>query len=93
MKKVLSIRAAAELCGVGEPAIRRAIREGRIVWACHFWEGTMLMDYDSVMACYPERFDKARKLSSVIIQVPDGPAFELIDVSAPFLWNPYLPTD
>ena len=49
------IPAAAALCGVGEPAIRRANREGRIEWACWIWIGgqiTTFLELNSVKKCY-----------------------------------------
>ena len=39
MRTVLSIRSAAELAGVGEPAIRRAVREQRLDAPLVFYVG------------------------------------------------------
>ena len=52
----ISIPAAAELCRVGEPAIRRAFREGRISpcfrWVVGGGETITYLNLDSVLACY-----------------------------------------
>ena len=56
MHIAISIPAAAELCGVGEPAIRRAFREGRIDPA-FFWhvgrqQTAVYLNLGSVVGCY-----------------------------------------
>ena len=55
MRKVLSVRSAAELASVGEPAIRRAVREQRLVAPLIFYVGerhTTWIDLDSLAAVY-----------------------------------------
>ena len=55
MRTVLSVRSAAELARVGEPAIRRAIREDRLDAPLVFYVGerhTSWVDLGSLVAVY-----------------------------------------
>lgn len=56
MHLAISIPAAGELCGVGEPAIRRAYREGRIsmafAWHVGRTQAAVYLNLVSVVACY-----------------------------------------
>ena len=89
MHYCLSIPAAAELCGVGEPAIRRAFREGRIKPAC-FWHvgrtnvGTYLNLESAVLAYSVDRDrmeERLRKWTAhaPIVRTPDGEEWVILD--------------
>ena len=66
MHHSISIPAAAELCGVGEPAIRRALREYRIKLAFQWCVGggdtITYLNLESVLLCYgvEDRNDECR---------------------------------
>ncbi len=90
MHHVISIPAAAELCGVGEPAIRRAFREGRIdlgfAWHVGRGQAGIYLNLSSVIACYGvvkatveanvERFAK----NATIVTTPDGERWIILDL-------------
>ena len=92
MHYCLSIPAAAELCGVGEPAIRRAFREGRIKPAC-FWHigrnnvGTYLNLWSTVRAYGVDQDKWEERLRSwtahaPVIRTPDGEEWLILDQTA-----------
>ena len=96
MHHALSIPAAAELCGVGEPAIRRAIRDGRIKPA-FFWHvgGHNALTYVnlySAIECYGIDQDGADELikrwmaHASIVRVPDGREWLILDQTAPMMF-------
>ena len=92
----LSIPAAAELCGVGEPAIRRAFREGRIKPAC-FWHvggsnvGTYL-NFESALLAYGVDRDKVHHIvrewvaQAAIVRTPDGEEWVILDQCPPVMF-------
>ena len=90
MHHCISISAAAELCGVGEPAIRRAFREGRIKPA-FFWHngrnnvGTYLNLYSAVSAYGVDEAEVKSLLAkwtkqATIARTPDGREWLILDV-------------
>ena len=94
MIESITIPDAAALCGVGEPAIRRAYHEGRIKWVCLIWIGkqtTIFLELNSVKKCYGIETDKRlQEMHTLTIRHPNGPEF-LLYLSQPILlYNPYL---
>ena len=89
MHYCLSIPAAAELCGVGEPAIRRAFREGRIKPAC-FWQvgrtnvGTYLNLWSALRAYGVDRDGVEGRIRewvahAPVVRTPDGEEWLILD--------------
>ena len=85
----ISIPAAAELCGVGEPAIRRALREDRIKPAC-FWHvgrtnvGTYLNLPSTLRAYGVDRGGVDDRIQdwvahAPIVRTPDGEEWLILD--------------
>ena len=90
MIESITIPAAAALCGVGEPAIRRAYREGRIKWACIIWIGgqtTTFLELNSVKKCYGIETDKRQEMHTLTVRHPNGPEFLLYHSAAMLLYN------
>ena len=92
----ISIPAAAELCDVGEPAVRRALRERRIKPA-FFWHvgGHNTITYlnlYSVIKCYGIDEGKATKLikkwadHAPIVRTPDDRRWIILDQTAPMMF-------
>ena len=89
MHYCLSIPAAAALCDVGQHAIRRAFREGRIKPAC-FWHiggnnvGTYL-NLESVLLAYNVDRDKVDHIvrewvaQAPVVRTPDGEEWLILD--------------
>ena len=93
MIESITIPAAAALCGVGEPAIRRAYREGRIKWACIIWIGrqqTTFLELNSVKKCYGIETDKRQEMHTLTVRHPNGPEFLLYHSEAILLYNIHL---
>ena len=96
MHYCLSIPAAAELCGVGEPAIRRALREGRIKPA-FFWHNgrsdvATYLNLPSTLRAYGVDEggveDRIRKwvAHAPIIRTPDGRECLILDQGPPMMF-------
>ncbi len=97
MHYCISIAAAAELCSVGEPAIRRAFREGRIKPA-GFWHigrshvGTYL-NLASVVAAYTPDAARIDELiekwvaHAAIVHTEDGEQWAIVDQSPPLMFR------
>ena len=96
MHHSISIPAAAELCGVGEPAIRRAFREGRIEMAFQWHVGgdnpiTYLNLYSAVRCYGVNRATVDANLKrwvrhAPIVRTPDGREWLIIDRVEPMLF-------
>ena len=92
MHHAISIPAAAELCGVGEPAIRRAFREGRISLACQWVVGggetITYLNLLSVLECYGVARSKTNPLiekwalRAPIVRTSDGRDWVIFDRAA-----------
>ena len=93
----ISIPAAGELCGVGEAAIRRAYREGRISLAFAWHVGremrALYLNLDSVVGCYG--VDDARLNANIqrfaanapTIQTQDGERWIILDLNPPLMFR------
>lgn len=93
----ISIPAAGELCGVGEPAIRRAFREGRISPA-FFWhvgrvQHAIYLNLASVVACYgvvdatvQSNIDRMSSHAPVI-HTQDGEQWVILDLLDPLMFR------
>ena len=89
MHHAISIPAAAELCGVGEPAIRRAFREGRISlafqWVVGGGETINYLNLESVLECYGVAGSKTYPLiekwalRAPIVRTRDGREWAIFD--------------
>ena len=93
MIESITIPAAAALCGVGEPAIRRANREGRIKWACQIWIGGRTMtflDLNSVRKCYQVKGVMLGGMHTAKVQHANGPEFMLYHLKPILLYNTKL---
>ena len=93
MIESITIPDAAALCGVGEPAIRRAYREGRIKWVCLIWIGeqtTIFLELNSVKKCYGIETDKRQEMHTLTVRHPNGPEFLLCHSEAILLYNIHL---
>ncbi len=97
MHQAISIPAAGELCGVGEPAIRRAFREGRITPA-FFWhvgrqQTAVYLNLQSVVKCYGvveatvESNIKRWVASAPVIRTPDGEEWLILDLLEPMMFR------
>ena len=95
MRTVITVRSAAELAGVGEPAIRRAIREDRLETGLLYFVGervTTWIDLDSLVAAYRlaaadvERYETwlAANETEPPILVAGGTTWRLFDRGAVF---------
>lgn len=95
MHHSISIPAAAELCDVGEPAVRRAFREGRITLAFQWVVGgggtTSYLNLDSVVRCYGVDHEKASNLLkkwvkfAPVARTPDGREWLILDRAPPMI--------
>ena len=95
MHQSISIPAAAELCAVGEPAIRRAFREGRISlafqWVVGGGETINYLNLESVIRCYGADRDVALSLIknwdsyAPIVRTPDGREWVILDRAEPMI--------
>ena len=90
MHHAISIRAAATLADVGQPAIRRAIRDGRIHLSFVYSVGerdTFWCNLESVVRCYDppahavEQFISEWAPQAPITRTPDGREWLLLDTS------------
>ena len=88
MHHTISIRAAARLTGVGEPAIRRAIRDDRIKLAFSYSVGersTFWCNLADVVGHYGVDEDNVERLinkwvaHAPIVRTPDGREWLLLD--------------
>ena len=87
MHHAISIRAAAEIAGVRQPAIRRAIRDGRITLSFLFSVGereTFFCNLASVVRCYGveehvEELIRKWVAHAPIARTPDGREWLLLD--------------
>ena len=88
MHHAISIRAAAEIAGVGQPAIRRAIRDDRITLSFLFSVGdreTFFCNLSSVVRCYGVDEENVEGLlekwvaHAPIARTPDGREWLLLD--------------
>lgn len=92
----ISISAAAEVCDVGEPAIRRALREGRLKPACAWHIGRtnagIYLNLESVIVSY--RVDRDRVIGRIrewvehapVVRTPDGEEWLILDQCAPVMF-------
>ena len=89
MHQSISIPAAAVLCDVGEPAIRRAFREDRIslafVWVVGGGESTNYLNLASVVRCYGVDENRTSELiekwcaHAPIVRTSDGREWLILD--------------
>ena len=97
MHHVISIPAAAVLCGVGEAAIRRAFREGRIdlAFAWHVGRASVAtyLNLKSVVRCYgvdamtvDASIDKFTA-NAPVVQTPDGERWAILDLNEPMMFR------
>ena len=93
----ISIPAAGELCGVGEPAVRRAFRDGRISPA-FFWhvgrtQAAVYLNLASVVACYGVNDATVQgcidRMSShaPVITTRDGEKWVILDLVDPLMFR------
>ena len=95
MHQSISIPAAAELCAVGEPAIRRALRDGRISLAFQWVVGgggtINYLNLASVIRCYGADRDVALSLIekwscyAPVIRSLDGRDWTILDRAEPMI--------
>ena len=93
----ISIPAAAELTGLGEPAIRRAFREGRVDVAFQWHVGreatATYLDLPSVLTCYGvveatvESNIKRWAAHAPVIHTPDGERWIILDLIEPMMFR------
>jgi len=95
MNIAISIPAAAELCGVGEPAIRRAFREGRIAPAFFLHVGgrntVTYLNMQSAVACYGIADQKDAIIERMSAHAAnftniEGREFLILDTTAPLMF-------
>ena len=96
MHHSISIPAAAELCDVGEPAVRRALREGRIkpafFWHVGGYNSVTYLNLASVIECYGVDKEKGTKLikkwtdHAPIVCTPDNRKWLILDQTAPMMY-------
>ena len=97
MHLAISIPAAAELCGVGEPAIRRAFREGRIepafCWHVGRTQVAIYLNLSSVVRCYGvvdatvESNIERWSAKAPVIRTPDGETWIILDLLEPMMFR------
>ena len=97
MHYVISVPAAAVLCGVGEAAIRRAHREGRVdlAFAWHVGRESVAtyLNLQSVVRCYGvddvtvDASIKKFAANAPVVQTPDGERWAILDLNEPMMFR------
>ena len=95
MHHSITIPAAAEISGVGEPAIRRAFREGRISlafqWVVGGGDTTNYLSLGSVVRCYGVNDERVSELITKwvayapVVRTPDGREWLILDLAPPMI--------